>query len=143
MIELVFVIVILGILAAIAIPKFAATRTDAVIAKARSDIAAIRSAILNERQSRIIKGETNFISSLDNSAAANTADETIFDGNGTSSLLMYGITTKNTDGGWMKIGNNHYRFNVASKDCDFTYSESNGTFTLDSSQPAICDNLVK
>ncbi|MBU1990199.1 type II secretion system GspH family protein, partial [bacterium] len=44
MIELVFVIVVLGILAAIAIPKFATTRTDAIIAKGRADISSIRSA---------------------------------------------------------------------------------------------------
>lgn len=39
MIELIFVIVILGILAAVAIPKLAATRTDASAAKVSSNIA--------------------------------------------------------------------------------------------------------
>ena len=39
MIELIFVIVILGILAAVAIPKLAATRDDAKIAKAVSEVA--------------------------------------------------------------------------------------------------------
>ena len=39
MIELIFVIVILGILAAVAIPKLAATRTDAKISKDASDVA--------------------------------------------------------------------------------------------------------
>ncbi|MDP3300742.1 MAG: prepilin-type N-terminal cleavage/methylation domain-containing protein [Sulfuricurvum sp.] len=39
MIELIFVIVILGILAAVAIPKLAATRDDAKIAKSASDMA--------------------------------------------------------------------------------------------------------
>ena len=39
MIELIFVIVILGILAAVAIPKLAATRTDAEVSKAASDLA--------------------------------------------------------------------------------------------------------
>ena len=38
MIELIFVIVILGILAAVAIPKLAATRDDANIAKAVTDV---------------------------------------------------------------------------------------------------------
>lgn len=38
MIELVFVIVILGILAAVALPKFTATRDDASISKARADL---------------------------------------------------------------------------------------------------------
>ena len=39
MIELIFVIVILGILAAVAIPKLAATRDDANVAKAATEIA--------------------------------------------------------------------------------------------------------
>ncbi len=39
MIELIFVIVILGILAAVAIPKLSATRDDAVDAKIKSNVA--------------------------------------------------------------------------------------------------------
>jgi len=60
MLEVVFVIVIIGILSAIAIPKFAVTRQDAQIAKARADIASIRSAIVTERQSRLIQGDSNW-----------------------------------------------------------------------------------
>jgi len=41
MIELIFVIVILGILAAVAIPKLAATRDDAKIAKGATEVASI------------------------------------------------------------------------------------------------------
>ena len=41
MIELIFVIVILGILAAVAIPKLAATRTDAEVSKGASDLATV------------------------------------------------------------------------------------------------------
>ena len=55
MIELVFVIVVLGILAAIALPKFAATRDDANVAKAKSTVAAVRSGIINERQARLFR----------------------------------------------------------------------------------------
>ena len=41
MVELIFVIIILGILAAMAIPKLAATRDDAEIAKGASDLAVL------------------------------------------------------------------------------------------------------
>jgi len=61
MIELVFVIVVLGILAAVAIPKFAATRTDAQISKGRADVASIRSGIISDRQVRLITGDPKFI----------------------------------------------------------------------------------
>lgn len=45
MIELIFVIVILGILAAVAIPRLAATRDDAVAATIKSDVATALTAI--------------------------------------------------------------------------------------------------
>lgn len=45
MIELIFVIVILGILATVAIPRLAATRDDATMVAVRSDIATASSAV--------------------------------------------------------------------------------------------------
>ncbi|MBD3791733.1 MAG: type II secretion system protein [Campylobacterales bacterium] len=56
MVELVFVIVVIGILAAIAIPKLAVTRDDAVITKAINTVAAVRSAIATERSKNILMG---------------------------------------------------------------------------------------
>ena len=65
MVELIFAIVIIGILTAVAVPKFAATRDDAVITKARATVAAVRNAIATERQKRILKGDfVNLINSL-------------------------------------------------------------------------------
>ena len=46
MIELVFVIVILGVLAAVAVPRFVATRQDAQVATTRSDLASVQKAIV-------------------------------------------------------------------------------------------------
>ncbi len=46
MIELVFVIVILGVLAAVAVPRFIASRTDAQIASARSDASTMQKQIV-------------------------------------------------------------------------------------------------
>jgi general secretion pathway protein G len=137
MIEMVFVIVILGILAAIAIPKFAATRTDAQIAKGRSDIAAIRSAIMTERQSRLIKGDSTWVPQLSDNNA------TLFTGSDNNhTLLMYGVSSGATDGKWRRTAVNTYVFRVGGQDCQFTYDGA-GKFTLSAGQPAICDNLVK
>ena len=61
MLEITFVIVIIGILSAIAIPKFAATRDDAIITKGRATVAALRSAIATERQKRILRGDFDAI----------------------------------------------------------------------------------
>lgn len=141
MIEVVFVIVVLGILAGIAIPKFIATRTDAVIAKGRSDIASIRTAISTERQKRFMKGDTSFIAALDD-AAQNTSGETVFDGNTTNRLLTYGITTKTGDGGWMKTGTTTYTYEVSGGDkTTFTYNNTDGTFKCTTG--TYCNKLTK
>jgi len=59
MIELVFVIVVIGILASIAIPKLAVTRNDAKIVKAKTTIASIRNALGTQRQKLILSGKFN------------------------------------------------------------------------------------
>ena len=125
MIELVFVIVVLGILSAIAIPKFSATRVDAQITKGRSDISAIRSAIVSERQSRLIKGDSSWISSLSG------ASSNYFDGNDTNhSLLMYGIKPKDANGHWYDWNSDEhtYKFKIEDNDNVFTYNPDKGTF---------------
>jgi general secretion pathway protein G len=53
MIELIFVIVILGILAAVAIPKMAATRDDAVVSSMASRIGAVRNEVVAYAYSQI------------------------------------------------------------------------------------------
>jgi len=130
MIELVFVIVVLGILAAVAIPKLAATRDDAHITKARSDIASVRSGIITERQSRLFRGDNAFINRLDAGVAAATAGVKIFDNNGTAAntILQYGITTKTGNGGWLKTGATTYTYTILGVVNTFTYNAANGTF---------------
>ncbi|WP_434580994.1 type II secretion system GspH family protein [Sulfurimonas sp. NW15] len=140
MIELVFVIVVLGILAAVAIPKFAATRTDAQISKGRADIASIRSAIITDRQAHIIQGDPDYISGLSQNST------TLFDGNGTRELLMYGVTAGDTDGHWSTTDDAppylHYVYKIGGKDCAFTYSPTTGRFGLNADQDTICNELV-
>ena len=141
MIELVFVIVVLGILAGIAIPKFSATRTDAVIVKGRSDIASLQTAISTERQQHLMQGQSAYVTHVDASVANNTEGVTIFDSDGAgNTLLTYGITTKNNDGGWMKIGTDTYTYNVAGSLNSFTYSSADGTFKCTSGN--YCSNLT-
>lgn len=137
MIELVFVIVVLGILAAIAVPKFAATRTDAQISKARADISSIRSSIMTERQSRLIKGDSSWIPQLSDN------NGTLFTGSDNNhTLLMYGIAAGTTDGHWSRTATNAYVYKVGNVNCAFTYDGA-GKFSLNAAQNAICDNLVK
>jgi len=57
MLELVFVIIIIGILSAIAIPKFSKTSELAYKSRAESTVSTLRSAIATERQKLILKGQ--------------------------------------------------------------------------------------
>ena len=66
MIELVFVIVIIGILSSIAIPKFARTAVMAHDSAASSVLAIVRSALTTEHQRRILRGDYTEITSLGN-----------------------------------------------------------------------------
>lgn len=122
MIELIFVIVVLGILAAVAIPRLAATRTDAEITKGRADIASIRSAIVTERQARLIQGESEYIAGT----AMNTGG--LFGG-----VLTYAITAGTGNGDWESTGTNdinttQYNYRVNGVSTLFTYTRGTGVF---------------
>ena len=128
MIELVFVIVVLGILAAIAVPKFSATRDDAEIAKGRADVAAIRSGIITERQTRMILGNSNFIpnGSGTYTYAGNTYKQ-MDNGGLFGGVLMYPKTSSTARGHWSG-GGGTYTYTTANGGNTFTYNPANGTF---------------
>jgi general secretion pathway protein G len=134
MIELVFVIVVLGILAAIAVPRLAATRADAEITKGRADVASIRSAIITERQGRLIAGDSDWI---ENGTGADQMDEGgLFGG-----VLMYTETNKVANGHWSATaGSGTYVFKVNNVDNTFTYNDADGTFKCTSG--SFCDELT-
>ena len=98
MLELTFVIVIIGILSSIAIPKLAATRDDAVVSKARSTVAALRSALATERQKNILKGEFARI-----------------DGAKLGGLIEYGL-----DSDWSRSGDTFTFSNTSVGSCAFS-----------------------
>ena len=58
MVELIFAIIIIGILSAVAVPKFSKTSEVAYVASAKSEIASARTALATLRQKNILKGET-------------------------------------------------------------------------------------
>ena len=144
MIELIFVIVVIGILSAIAIPKLAVTRGDAIMAKAKATVGAVRSSIAMERQKRILKGDfANPITTLysaDNAFDIFNADA---DGN-TDRVLEYTVpkceTLGKTQGCWKVVGTN-YRFMLPTSGyADFNIT--NSRFDCDSSD-ANCKLLTR
>ena len=87
MTELIFVIVIIGILAAVAVPRLAATRDDAMITKARVMVASISNAVSMERQKKILRGDFNPIFKLSSSSTLGNRIFDGFDGNTSQRVL--------------------------------------------------------
>jgi len=138
MIELVFVIVVLGILAAVAVPRLSATRDDAQVAKGRSDVAAIRAAIVSERQTRLLKGQSAYISKLGSSS---NAFEGNVSGGMTPPFMMYPPKTGSANGEWSTSDGLSFTYKVVNTDTTFTYTPATGVFTCASG--TYCDKLAK
>jgi len=140
MVELVFVIVILGILAAVAIPRLGASRDDAVLVKGKSQVSAIRSGIALQKSKRLLEGAaSSFPTELDNVAGR------LFnynDGN-TSNILEYPILSEaNKDGGWVKTNTeNTYQFRVMGITHTFLYDKTTGTFNCTAG--TYCNELTR
>jgi len=124
MIELVFVIVIIGILAAIAIPKLAATRDDAIIAKARATLASVRSSLSTERQRRILRGSFTAVSDLGD----NTYAFRYFDNNSSYPVLEYPIRNcqGSARGCWKRTNNgSRYWYRIPYNTTDVRFNLTN------------------
>jgi len=143
MIELIFVIVVIGILSAIAIPKLAASRDDAILVKGKSQVAAIRSGIAMQKNKRLLEGSTPFIpKTLDK----NTSPTTLFHDGDYGNILEYGLTIGNKDGQWSRISqsatSSKYNFHIENTTVQFDYNASNGIFDCNHSI-ANCKSLTE
>lgn len=145
MIELVFVIVILGILASVAIPRLAASRDDANIVKGQSQVSAIRSGIALQRSRRLLEGNTTALPNIDSVINYNVSDQRLFnfsDGNA-SNVLEYPILSRTaTDGSWVKTNANAYTYRVLGVDNNFTYNNVTSLFSC-TAGVASCDDLTR
>jgi general secretion pathway protein G len=145
MIELVFVIVVIGILASIAIPKLAATRDDAEITKAIATIGAVKSSLATERQKRIIRGDFTGIDSLGDA-------DTVFgnfsaDQEGdTSSVLDTPVSScavlDKDEACWSKVGDN-YIYSMPAGEGDVAFTINNGIFECVNPDDANCIELTQ
>jgi len=124
MIELIFVIVIIGVLSAIAVPKFAATRDDALIVKGRETLASVRSAIAAEKQKRILRGDFTAITDLSAGGGSYVFDKFSADKTGNNNpVLEYPPKSCTTPGCWEGNGTT-YTFHGPSGDCTYTLSNN-------------------
>lgn len=129
--ELIFVIVIIGILSAIAIPKFTETSILAHDAKATSELTTVMSAISTERQKRILKGDFDPITSLGSGSDAFSVFSADRDGDQREVLRT---PVSNCDPGekgcWTRSGTSY----------TYTFADSgSASFKLENNK-LVCDN---
>ena len=113
-IELIFVIVILGILAGIGLPRLLVSRDDATLTRIRADIASIRGGISNAYNTNLMQGRPTYPASLDKNGK-------LF-----GEILSTGVTGGRE--GWSG-GNPNYILKAIGKQTTFKYDSGNGTFT--------------
>jgi len=135
MVELVFVIVILGILATIAVPRLAMNRDDANIVKFKTDISAIRSSIATTRAQNLLTGNNVFPDTEGNNTDA------LFEG-----VLNYPIQAVGTGKtGWRAgAGAGSYILRLENTDINFNYV--NGVFGCGNNSGAaanLCNTLTQ
>ena len=134
LLEVTFVIVIIGILSAVAIPKLAATADDAEITSAINTVASVRNAIAVERQKRILRGDFTPINDL---AQVTGTNEFIFDvfnvdnlGN-RNPVLEYPLRACESGtarGCWMEIAGPLYRYRFPHNTTNVDFNITNNRF---------------
>lgn len=127
MIELIFVIVALGILAMVALPRLASSKEDAEITRVKAEIAAIRSAIQTHRGANLLAQKGNgYPEKLDEK----TIEEIT---NGTKLNKKY----------WT-VNENKLTVKIAGKQAIFNYDKDKGRLTCENSDKgtnALCDKI--
>jgi general secretion pathway protein G len=146
-IELIFVIVVLGILASVALPKFASTGTNARVASGKADVSAIRSAIMAERQKGIIKGQSAYIENGTGTDA--DGNKQLNNGGLFGGVLTYPKQNSNTDGNWYttNTANGNFSYIIDGTSVSFDYNATTGTFTCNptsgtADQKKYCKKLI-
>ncbi|MDY5116112.1 MAG: type II secretion system protein [Campylobacter sp.] len=130
MIELIFVIVILGILASVAIPRLAATREDAEISAA---VANLRTLVSDATAYYTAKGT---LTGANWSAITNVPLKKDTNGNAVDS------TTTATTKAYLKVGNDNNCIDVEMKDRDNNNKAAHIKFTKKTSPTGVCQQVL-
>lgn len=132
LVELIFVIVVLGILAAVALPKFTPWIEDAYVSKAQSQVSIIRSGLQNYRSKSLLKGTGVTYPDLNTS--------TLF-----SNITSEGLPTGTDAGEWSyDASTGKFIFHTDSVKIYFDYDKNTGKFTCDGTSTipsSLCDHF--
>ena len=125
MIELIFVIVALGILAMVALPRLASSKEDAEIARVKAEIAAIRSAIQTHRGAKLLAQKGN---GYPDDLKTTTIEEIT---NGTKLSEKYWSVSE---------GGNELSVTIAGRPATFNYDNKTGRLTCENTN-ALCRKI--
>ena len=162
LIELIFVIIIIGLLASVAVPKFLQTKANASSVSAKSIVSSVRTAIATKHGEWIINDDLNsddgytpqgYPIRLDD-AKANSANENLFDGNETLPILRNPIKSCLSNNCWFKYkaddtDNNisYYAYRFTQEDnITLDYNGSNGSFKCNddgSKSKKECESIIE
>ena len=128
MVELIFVIVILGILAMVALPRLAGSKKDAEITRAKAEIAAIRSAIQTYRGANLLSQKPG--SGYPEDLKTTTIEEIT---NGTKLSKSWSV---NDDGNTLTL-------TIAGDTTTFNYDKAKGSLTCSGDSSTLCGKIEK
>ena len=126
MVELIFVIVILGILAMVALPRLAGSKKDAEITRAKAEIAAIRSAIQTYRGANLLSQKPG--SGYPDDLKTTTIEEI------TNGTKLGSNWTVSEDGNTLTL--------TIGETTTFTYSKDTGSLTCPNTD-TLCEKIEK
>ncbi|QCT95000.1 type II secretion system protein [Caminibacter mediatlanticus TB-2] len=139
LLELIFVIVVIGILAGVALPRLFTGISDATLSKAKTQIATIRAGISSAYSKNIMSGDSDKCPELEGS------DNTkLFE-----NVLVTPIIPNQSDINWTLESNNttetKYKLRINNEQTTFTYEKNaskNCPFTCNSSDD-LCKKLSR
>lgn len=118
LVELVMVIVIIGLLAAVVTPQFTSMRGSAETAAEEATVAAVRTGIKMVRMSNLAQGLTEYPVKLDSAKGGDASESNpLF-----TEVVEGGLTDEN----WRKIGGRSYYYKPTKTRYD--YDRKTGTF---------------
>jgi prepilin-type N-terminal cleavage/methylation domain-containing protein len=119
LVELIMVIVIIGLLAAVAIPKFTDLRTEAQSAAEEAVVSAVRSGIKLAYMSNLAQGSSGYPSTLDSASVGQ--------GSESNALFTNVIEDGVFDANWEKVNATTYEYNPTGN--QYVYDNSTGKLT--------------